>query len=141
MSYNTKNYTEQGGETTVIGGTLEFKEGAQVKGLPTNFILVDCGGVLLEEMLAGPVDITKAISVEEFYNICNSPKPKVITGFHQSNKNYTYFTQCVCSSEDDMVGVAWFVDGSTARMTTLFSAYLYVENNSVLVRAHVKELE
>lgn len=34
MSYNTKNYTEQGGEKTVIGGTLEFKEGAQVKGLP-----------------------------------------------------------------------------------------------------------
>ena len=32
--YNTKNYTEQGGEKTVIGGTLEFKEGAQVKGLP-----------------------------------------------------------------------------------------------------------
>lgn len=23
MSYNTKNYTEQGGEKTVIGGTLE----------------------------------------------------------------------------------------------------------------------
>ena len=33
MSYNVKNYTEQGGETTVIGGTLEIKEGALVKGL------------------------------------------------------------------------------------------------------------
>ena len=30
MSYNTKNYTEQGGEKTVIGGTLEIKEGASV---------------------------------------------------------------------------------------------------------------
>ena len=34
MGYNAKNYTEQGGEKTVIGGELEFKEGAQVKGLP-----------------------------------------------------------------------------------------------------------
>lgn len=34
MSYNTKNYTEQGGEKTVIGGTLEILEGASVTGLP-----------------------------------------------------------------------------------------------------------
>jgi len=34
MSYSTKNYTEQGGEKTVIGGTLEIKEGASVTGLP-----------------------------------------------------------------------------------------------------------
>lgn len=33
MSYNTKNYTEQGGEKTVIGGVLEIKEGATVVGL------------------------------------------------------------------------------------------------------------
>ena len=35
MSYNVKNYTEQGGEKTVIGGTLEIKEGASVTGLPS----------------------------------------------------------------------------------------------------------
>lgn len=34
MSYNTKNYTEQGGEKTVIGGTMEIKQGASVTGLP-----------------------------------------------------------------------------------------------------------
>ena len=34
MSYTTKNYTEQGGEKTVIGGTLEIMEGASVTGLP-----------------------------------------------------------------------------------------------------------
>ena len=37
MSYNAKNYTEQGGEKTVIGGTLEIKEGASVTGLPSAF--------------------------------------------------------------------------------------------------------
>ncbi len=35
MSYSTKNYTEQGGEKTVIGGTLEIKGGASVTGLPS----------------------------------------------------------------------------------------------------------
>lgn len=39
MSYNTKNYTEQGGEKTVIGGTLEIKEGASVTGLSANPLL------------------------------------------------------------------------------------------------------
>ncbi|AVV54875.1 Head fiber protein [Paenibacillus glucanolyticus] len=34
MGYSTKNYTEQGGEKTVIGGVLEIKEGASVTGLP-----------------------------------------------------------------------------------------------------------
>jgi len=34
---NVKNYTEQGGEKTVIGGTLEILEGGQVVGLPSSF--------------------------------------------------------------------------------------------------------
>ena len=34
MEYNAKNYTEQGGEKTVIGGVLEFGDDAQVKGIP-----------------------------------------------------------------------------------------------------------
>jgi len=34
MSYTTKNYTTDGGDKTVIGGTLEMKEGALLLGLP-----------------------------------------------------------------------------------------------------------
>ena len=34
MSYNGKNYAEQGGDKWLIGGTLEIKEGASVTGLP-----------------------------------------------------------------------------------------------------------
>ena len=34
MSYNTKNYFEQGGDKLVIGGELEIREGAVVTGLP-----------------------------------------------------------------------------------------------------------
>ena len=35
MSYNTKNYTEQGGEITHIGGKLIIDEGGSVEGLPS----------------------------------------------------------------------------------------------------------
>ena len=34
MSYNSKNYLEQGGEKWIIGGTLEVLPGASVTGLP-----------------------------------------------------------------------------------------------------------
>ncbi|MCE5294742.1 MAG: hypothetical protein LLF94_09050 [Chlamydiales bacterium] len=37
--YNTKNYTEQGGEKTVIGGTLEIATGASVTGITTATIV------------------------------------------------------------------------------------------------------
>jgi hypothetical protein len=33
MAYNVKNYTEQGGDKTVIGGTLEIAAGGSVTGL------------------------------------------------------------------------------------------------------------
>lgn len=41
MSYNCKNYTEQGGEKTVIGGTLEIAEGGKVVGLESAFKQAD----------------------------------------------------------------------------------------------------
>ena len=34
MSYNAKNYTEQGGAVTHIGGKLIIDEGGSVEGLP-----------------------------------------------------------------------------------------------------------
>lgn len=34
MNCNTKNYTEQGGDVTHIGGKLIFEEGATVEGFP-----------------------------------------------------------------------------------------------------------
>ena len=34
MSHVTKNYNTDGGDRTVIGGVLEFAEGAQVRGFP-----------------------------------------------------------------------------------------------------------
>ena len=37
MAYNVKNYTEQGGEVTHIGGKLVFDEGAQIEGLKAEY--------------------------------------------------------------------------------------------------------
>ena len=34
MSYNAKNYTEQGGDVTRFGGKVIFEEGSRIEGLP-----------------------------------------------------------------------------------------------------------
>ena len=36
MSYNAKNYTEQGGDVTRFGGKVVFEEGVEVEGLSAN---------------------------------------------------------------------------------------------------------
>ena len=41
MTRVTKNYTENGGDKTVIGGTLEIKAGADVTGLPKGAAVAD----------------------------------------------------------------------------------------------------
>lgn len=71
MSYNTKNYTEQGGEKTVIGGTLEFEEEAIVTGLPplqleaaTDTLL---GGIKAELKAAGDTVLVKIGEDEKLY--------------------------------------------------------------------------
>lgn len=62
MSYNTKNYTEQGGEKTVIGGVLEIKEGASVTGLP-----------VLENQSASTADSVETL-VTDFNNLLTKLK-------------------------------------------------------------------
>ena len=59
--YNTKNYTEQGGEKTVIGGTLEFKEGAQVVNLPAGVVNLP---VAASDTLGG-VKVGSRLSIDE----------------------------------------------------------------------------
>ena len=62
MSYNTKNYTEQGGEKTVIGGVLEIKEGALITGLP-----------VLENQQASTADSVETL-VTDFNNLLTKLK-------------------------------------------------------------------
>lgn len=55
MSYNAKNYTEQGGDKTVIGGTLEVSAGASVTGITT--------ATLVDNLTSD--DATKALSAKQ----------------------------------------------------------------------------
>lgn len=55
--YNVKNYTEPGGEKTVIGGTLEIKDGAEVVGLSAGG-----GGGDLPHGLFGPIGYVSKLS-------------------------------------------------------------------------------
>ncbi|WMJ86760.1 head fiber protein [Anaerocolumna sp. MB42-C2] len=53
MSYNSKNYMQQGAEKWVIGGTLEILPGATVTGLPvaenqTNSVATDVAGLVTD---------------------------------------------------------------------------------------------
>ena len=52
MSYNAKNYTEQGGEKTVIGGTLEIKEGAILIGFPQVIMQADSTATTIAGLVA-----------------------------------------------------------------------------------------
>ncbi|AWW25953.1 Head fiber protein [Acetobacterium sp. KB-1] len=51
MSYTTKNYTEQGGAKTVIGGTLEIKEGALLLGMPQADFQADSTAATVTELV------------------------------------------------------------------------------------------
>lgn len=52
---NVKNYTEQGGAKTVIGGTLEIQDGASVTGITT--------ATIVNDLTTGGTD--KALSAEQ----------------------------------------------------------------------------
>ena len=62
MSFNAKNYTEQGGDVTHIGGKLVIEEGASVEGLPSS----EGGGYTLPAATAstlGGVKVGSGLSV------------------------------------------------------------------------------
>jgi len=50
--YTTKNYTEAGGERTVIGGVLEIKADAEVIGLPKAIFQKESSASTVKEAVA-----------------------------------------------------------------------------------------
>ncbi len=83
MEYNAKNYTEQGGEKTVIGGVLVFGDDAQVKGIPITELIATAdaetsGGVIVGDGLdiaedgtlsaqpLGGVELGAGLSIQEW---------------------------------------------------------------------------
>lgn len=66
MSYNAKNYMEQGGDKLVIGGTLEIKEGATVTGLPdgSGYVLPAAAAEVLGGVKAGEKTETDTVEAK-----------------------------------------------------------------------------
>ena len=67
MSYNVKNYTEQGGEVTHIGGKLIFDEGAVVEGFPAG------NGSAMENQAASEATTVAALK-EDFNSLLSKLK-------------------------------------------------------------------
>lgn len=59
MSYNTKNYTKQGGDETHFGGKVVFEDGCVVEGLPSPTLPVASASTL------GGVKIGEGLSITE----------------------------------------------------------------------------
>ena len=79
MSYTTKNYTTDGGDTTVIGGKLVFEEGASVEGLPSAVIL-DFKGIDVNDAIGEPLDVSEVISMDDFRIASSGERPVLIKG-------------------------------------------------------------
>lgn len=69
MSYNTKNYTEQGGEVTHFGGKVIFEEGCEVEGLGPQPLTP-----ATEETLGGII-VGSGLEVEEDGTLSVKPTP------------------------------------------------------------------
>lgn len=52
MGHATKNYTEDGGNKTVIGGVLEIKKEAEVTGLPQALLQEESKATTVKEVVA-----------------------------------------------------------------------------------------
>ena len=72
MSYNAKNYTEQGGEKTVIGGELVIEEGAKVTGVP---VLENQSASTAETVEALVTDFNALLSKLKTAGIMNGDTP------------------------------------------------------------------
>lgn len=59
MSYNAKNYTEQGGAVTRFGGSVVFEDGCTVEGLSANPLLPATADAL------GGIKVGSGLSIED----------------------------------------------------------------------------
>lgn len=73
--YNAKNYTEQGGEVTHIGGSLVFDEGGTVSGFPLSAATAEkLGGVKQAANQAASTATTVAAAVADLNTLIASLK-------------------------------------------------------------------
>ena len=103
--YNAKNYTEQGGEVTHIGGTLIIEEGATVEGLPSSGADIpiasqsELGGVKVGSGLSATSDGTLSVAPASTTTVGGMKKMPYMADFTDSNFTgfETHFNQLLAA--------------------------------------------
>lgn len=117
-TYNAKNYTEQGGDRLVIGGELEIKEGATVKGLET-------GGGEIPLATADTVGGIKAAPKAVNYNIPVDIDPN-------TGKLYARAVPNASSTTYGLVKGMPRTDAETVMVKIASTGYMYVPTYPVV---------
>ena len=118
MSSSIKNYTEQGGSRTVIGGELVIEEGAQIIGLPSSngnasAVVLDMQGYNIFNAIGEDQDITDIISPEEFEKAASGLLPVIISNVAVGGMDGNFSLQGVETSQGQMIfGFGIFPNGA-----------------------------
>lgn len=111
MSYNAKNHTEQGGEKTVIGGTLEVLPGAT--------IVADEGATV--EGFGGGGEYVLPIATQE---TLGGVKAGTSGPVRIDNNGVVYLTTAGCQAESEATDVEGLVSDFNALIAKLKNAGL-----------------
>ena len=101
MNYNAKNYTEQGGDKTVIGGTLEFTNAAEVKGIPIEELIPAA-----DDETAGGVIVGDGLDIAEDGTLSAQPLGGVLTGAGLYIQEYDGKLWCMINRQTNHVANA-----------------------------------
>ena len=135
MSYNTKNYVEQGGDRLVIGGSMEFKEGSGITGFPSDaaFFVLDLQGVDVSGIMEEALDVTALFPLETFQQAVMGAKPVLFRNAALNGCHYTIFSTAA-DGIDTIVGMGGMVRRADARLFTIVSIELYRDEDRILLR-------
>lgn len=146
MSSNVKNYTEQGGARTVIGGELVFEDGARVSGLPSDssaapvspdvaYYVLDLEGIDLSTVLQEPLEITGLFPPETFEAASGGYKPVLFRNAVFYSERFSVLS--VTGSEGNYItGVGVIPSSNEAKLQTLVTVMIYRDEDRVMLRAN-----
>lgn len=137
---NVKNYTDQGGDITHIGGELVIEEGAQVSGLPSSdaFIVFDLQGTNVSFAMDRPMNVTEYIPLELLRSAMDGRKPILLRGCRLlghvfSTTAFTVGADDDGSGTDDVVvAIAGYPkEDETADLITIVTILLFHSEDTV----------
>ena len=141
MSFVPKNYTTDGGDTTVIGGKLIVEEGASVEGLPSggdSFTVFDLQGINVSAAMDRPMNVTEYIPLELLRSAMDGRKPILLRGCRLlghifSTTAFTVGADDDGSGTDDVVvAIAGYPkEDGTADLITIVTILLFHSEDTV----------